>query len=167
MNKAFLFLAFIASPLMAQDIDPARMLSGLRACYDAADTIEGKNACLWQMSNRCMDETQGGYSTLGQAQCMAAESDAWDALLNEEYRFAMDSARSLDETDADTPEFAVRADTLREAQRAWIPYRDANCTAAYAKWGMGSMRQIEGVSCLMRMTAQRTVELWALYETMR
>jgi len=48
---------------------------------------------------------------------------------------------------------------LRDAQRAWIAYRDANCAMEYGLWGAGSMRQIAGADCQMRMTAERMLEL--------
>ena len=32
------------------------------------------------------------------------------------------------------PEFANRAKALRDAQRAWIRFRDAECGLAYAVW---------------------------------
>ena len=48
---------------------------------------------------------------------------------------------------------------LRDAQRAWIAYRDAECGLAYARWQDGSMRVIVAANCLMTMTAQRAIEL--------
>src|SRR5690606_5118972 len=88
------------------------------------------------------------------------ERDVWDRLLNDQYAVARDSARRMDEADRDDfPEFAHRADQLRYAQRAWIAFRDANCAMEYGVWGAGSMRQIAGADCQLRMTAERTLEL--------
>ena len=166
--KVFVFiLTLIAAPLAAQEIDSARVLANVRACFDAADaTMSGKQACIGEAALLCMDETEGGYSTLGQSQCQQAEAEAWDVLLNEQYRVAMDFAKGgdADETEA---VFARRAETLRAMQRAWIPFRDAKCAAEYAKWGMGSMRNIAGSGCLMQTNAEQTIQLWGMYDAFR
>ena len=62
------------------------------------------------------------------------------------------------------PEFAVRAEKLLEAQRAWIVYRDAECALDYAEWGAGSMRNIAHADCRLQMTAERTIELRRMRE---
>jgi uncharacterized protein YecT (DUF1311 family) len=52
-----------------------------------------------------------------------------------------------------------RSDALRDAQRAWIAFRDADCAARYAMWQDGTIRTIVGANCHLTMTAQRTIEL--------
>ena len=151
----------------AQDINDARVLSNLRACYEAQTTVDGMRACIGQAALACQDETEGGYSTLGLSQCQWAEAKAWDVLLNEAYGAAMAAAKGGDDADRDTPEFARRAETLRAMQRAWIPFRDAKCAAEYAKWGMGSMRHIAASGCLMQTNAEQTIQLWAMFDAFR
>jgi len=167
MKKLTLAIILLATPLAAQDINEARVLTTLRACYDAQTTLDGMRACIGQAALTCQDETEGGYSTLGQSFCQQAEARGWDVLLNEAYRTAMEAAKGGDDADSDMPEFARRAETLRAMQRAWIPFRDAKCDAEYAKWGMGSMRNIAGSGCLMQTNAEQTIQLWAMYDAFR
>lgn len=164
MKKLVFLVSLLALPLSAQEIDSARVLVHVRACFEAADAeTGGKRACIGQAALRCQDETEGGYSTLGQTQCQYAEAEAWDVLLNEQYKVAMAAARAGDAGESDTG-YARRAETLRAMQRAWIPFRDAKCAAEYAIWGMGSMRNIASSGCLMQTNAEQTIQLWAMYD---
>ena len=107
-----------------------------------------------------MDNTEGGQSTFGMQNCLIQEMQVWDELLNEAYGDARATAKSLDAADLEIfPEYAVRDTQVRDAQRAWITFRDANCAMDYGLWGSGSMRVIWGAECLLRMTAERTFEL--------
>ena len=107
----------------------------------------------------------GGETTLGMSMCMADEVELWDGILNAEYRETMDFAKAMDAGEVEYfPEYAKRAEALRDAQRAWIAFRDAECALAYAEWGSGSMRHIAGSECVMRMTAERALELRAMRE---
>lgn len=137
----------------------------LTACYaDAADT-DAKAACLGEMSSACMDEQEGGHSTLGMTSCLNAEAAVWDGFLNEEYGATRDWAKAADADEAEAfPMFAARAEKLRDAQRAWIAFRDAECALDYAEWGSGSMRNIAYADCVMTMTAERTIDLRRMRE---
>lgn len=143
-------------------------MAPVTACFDAAEVPEEARACVTAQSSLCMDTEEAGYSTVGMMFCTLAEYEAWDRLLNREYQATMDGLRRMDEEEAEFfPEYANRAESLRAAQRAWIPFRDAECALAYAMWGAGSMRQIAGASCLLDMTAERTIEIRFLGEQMR
>ncbi len=61
---------------------------------------------------------------------------------------------------------AARQKDLREAQRAWIKFRDANCDFYYDSEG-GSSAQLIASDCRMTMTADRTAELRSLYDMSR
>ena len=90
-------------------------------------------------------------------ECAAADHAAADEALNDLYAAALDAARSLDE--------AVGGDlneaSLRDAQRAWLPFRDAACTAESTPYDGGSMRPMVESSCLARLTRQRAEDLAA------
>ena len=157
----------IGPEAFAQDapVSEADMLAHLRACYAAGDGIAAREACMFKSSQMCQDAEEGGGSTLGMTTCNHAETMAWDVLLNEEYQATMAWAKAFDADDSHSfPEFANREATLREAQRAWITYRDAECGLQYAIWGAGSMRHISGTACMLRETAERTIELWVIRE---
>lgn len=137
-------------------------------CLGAAADASDASTCIGQAASRCMDNEQGGHSTVGMMFCLLAEKEAWDRLLNTQYAATMEGLRREDTQEAEVfPEFANRADSLRDAQRAWIPLRDADCALEYAMWGSGSMRQIAGADCLLQRTADRTIYLKFLGDHMR
>lgn len=129
-------------------------------CVVSAASREDARACIGIGTQACIEGVPDGQTTVGMMQCAQAEADAWDALLNAEYQRARESARQGDAAE-DRPEFQNAAQTLLEAQRAWIAFRDANCAMEYARWGSGSMRMTAGASCLLDMTAERTLDLRA------
>lgn len=56
-------------------------------------------------------------------------------------------------------------DTLLEAQRAWLAYRDAQCRSEAYDFRGGSMAPLIDASCKAAMTRARTEELRELAET--
>lgn len=81
---------------------------------------------------------------------MAADGD-----LNDTYKWAMQVARGWSDG---------AAEALRNAQRAWIPYRDAACEAEGYLFEGGSMQPLIVMSCKEHLTRQRTEEMRAVYE---
>lgn len=84
-------------------------------------------------------------TTVDTIQCVNGLRDEWDARLNAAYREAMGSE--------DEPQKSA----LRDAQRKWITYRDANC--AYYAGGQGSIARIEAAVCEYALTRDRAREL--------
>ena len=161
MRKIAAVLIMLPTSLWAEQELMERYGALLVQCYDEATSSEAKSECLGIMSSACINLEEGGESTLGMSQCLYSESEVWDGFLNDEYRQTMAWAKKLDAEEAELfPEFANRAESLRDAQRAWIAFRDAECGLEYSIWGSGSMRHIMGSDCIMRMTAERTVELF-------
>jgi len=155
----FLLLVQLSLPAFAEQ-HLAELYQGILNC----ETMD----CVGDAASLCMDIEEGGHSTLGMMSCLLKERDVWDEQLNEAYGLARDTARFLDKEDLEFfPEFAVRDTQVRDAQRAWIAYRDAKCDMEYGLWGSGSMRQIIGADCLMQMTARRTLELRAYADWIR
>lgn len=160
--RACLFILLAGTSAHADEIDQDRILSQLRTCYERAEEAAAKRACIFTISEACQAEEEGGYSTLGMSMCNHAEGQAWDVLLNEEYKATQAFGKAMDADEAEYfPNLDKRTDTLRDAQRAWIAFRDAECLNAYANWGSGSMRHIAGTACILEMTAERTIALWA------
>ena len=77
-----------------------------------------------------------------------------DADLNAAYREALDRARRLDE--GGHAAAVPNAVLLRDAQRAWMPFRDAACSAEAGTWGNGSGASVAYLWCLERLTVDRT-----------
>lgn len=140
----------------------------LEKCYFSAQETDAKRACIGQVSGPCMAGEDGGETTLGMSTCLHTESVTWDRLLNQEYARARQWAVQMDQDESEYfPEFSNRVNALRDAQRAWMAFRDAECGLAYAVWGAGSMRHIAGTQCILDETAERVIELWALGDVMR
>ena len=165
MLRGVLVLTLTAGAAHATEHEVAEYDSVLDACYMAAVDGAARRVCVGGMSSTCMDREEGGHSTFGMTSCLAGEARVWDKYLNQEYRATRNFARLMDEDEAVYfPEYAKRVEALVAAQRAWIAFRDAECGLAYASWGSGSMRNIAGADCVMRMTAERTIDLREMRE---
>lgn len=153
-----------ATPAVAQEQDL------MRAYRSVADTCWARvadggdiTACDGLLSEACMEGEPGGMSTMGMAGCIAAEVAWWDEKLNDEWPRVMAAARERDEADREyAPGYAVRAEKLRAAQRAWIAFRDAECGFQYSIPGDGSLRSIYWPSCVSTMTMERLEDLRAI-----
>lgn len=97
--------------------------------------------------DRCM-ETSGGV-TVEMLDCNAAELKRHDARLNAQYKAALAAHGETQQA------------LLREAQRQWIKYRDANC-GFYAQLTGGTMDRLNSSSCMLEATARRADELEGL-----
>lgn len=149
-----LTLALTASPAVAQDVvfDAGR-IAACRTAPPGGDPM----ACIGAEASRCMDVTEGGYSTAGMVACMGLELDWWDARLNEVYPRIRAEAREMDAT---AGEYAPsQADALLAMQRAWIGFRDARCAYERSMWGGGTGGGPASVGCLLQMTAEQVLYL--------
>ncbi|VDS09190.1 hypothetical protein PARHAE_02380 [Paracoccus haematequi] len=123
----------------------------VEACLAQTPPRETQTDCIGLAAKLCQTAPDG-ETTLGISACLMAEHDAWDEILNREYA----------ETRAHFSQTRGLTDTLLAAQRAWIAFRDAECTLAYDRWDGGSMRTIASADCRMRQTARRALELRAM-----
>ena len=94
--------------------------------------------------------------------CAEQEWLAADADLNAAYGVARAQMQGID---ADLPASERGAAAyLRDAQRAWVTFRDATCAAeGYAMHG-GSAEPMVIYGCRARLTEQRTADLAAMAE---
>lgn len=90
-----------------------------------------------------------------------------DAALNVQWRLTRQAMQERD-SEADKPDWDDRPgyfDTLPEAQRAWITYRDAHCRSeGYSARG-GSLEPLLVSTCKTHLTKLRTAQLRELGET--
>jgi uncharacterized protein YecT (DUF1311 family) len=80
-------------------------------------------------------------------QCAGKDYQSADAVLNQVY-----------------PRLVAKLDNdekaqLKEAQTAWLKYRDANCEFVADQFKGGTMRPMIYANCLADMTRKRTIEL--------
>lgn len=94
---------------------------------------------------QCLD-TPDGQTTAGTVGCIAVELKIQDAALNAAYRKLTAGMNTRQQAG------------LRDAQRAWIAYRDADC-ASRQDWEWGSMSTVAANFCVLRRTVERTIEL--------
>lgn len=52
---------------------------------------------------------------------------------------------------------------LDSAQAAWIAYRDQACRAAAGQYEGGSLQPVLALDCRLRLTRERSLELWRAY----
>ncbi len=112
------------------DVPVETVRKEIDACLEehAEANINGlAEQCIGNFADRCMGG-KGGSTTVGITACTMAETRAWDALLNEVYaaRIAANKARDAEENIPKTEE-GFFEDSLRDAQRAWLAFRDAEC----------------------------------------
>ncbi|MNJ08483.1 hypothetical protein D3C77_25950 [compost metagenome] len=98
--------------------------------------------------SQCMSSAQ---TTLAMNDCNGAEIKRQDTRLNAAYKAAMAGLE------------AEQQGKLREAQRQWIKYRDANCGLYFSLTG-GTIDQLNGAGCVLNMTKARADELQNLRE---
>jgi uncharacterized protein YecT (DUF1311 family) len=143
-------VAALALPAAAQDLGVDAAV--VERCFAGAAIGEAAPACLGGASEACQ-ALPGGSTTIGIAQCIGAETAAWDVVLNREYGATRGALSGAGEAGID----AGRA--LLDAQRAWIAYRDAECALTYARWQGGTIRSVAAANCLLVFTAGRAIEL--------
>ncbi|WPP44501.1 lysozyme inhibitor LprI family protein [Pseudomonas sp. AN-1] len=97
----------------------------------------------------CMDAS-GGVTT-NMLNCIGNETTVQDARLNQAYKAAMQAIAPEQQTQ------------LRDAQRLWIKYRDANC-GLYGSLTGGTIDRINGAGCMLEMTRERAVEIEGIDE---
>ncbi|WP_431300045.1 lysozyme inhibitor LprI family protein [Tabrizicola sp. BL-A-41-H6] len=89
--------------------------------------------------------------------CAEQDWSKADTGLNQAYQMAM---ADLKQALAERPEDLTKETTLlRDAQRAWIAFRDANCAVAGYPMRGGSAEPLLIYACLRGMTLARTEDL--------
>lgn len=161
--KRWVLTAAVLAATASEAQDAVLDTGTVAACFAGGGSAGAARSCIGAAAEACMEKTQGGYSTAGMAGCVAAEIDVWDGFLNREYK----GLRALmAEADANASAGNVsRVDALRDTQRAWIAYRDAECGFNWAMFQEGTMRLLVAVGCRLDMTAQRSMELRDYRET--
>lgn len=154
----------LPAPLPAQEgpaSTPEAMRAAIEACLETSPDRETGEACIGGPSDACM-AMPANQTTVGMGTCVAAETRAWDALLNAAWPKLKATEAEADAADGMAAAgLPTRAETLLAAQRAWIAFRDAECAHAYAQGGTGTIRSLYGASCRLTLTARRALEFRA------
>lgn len=105
-------------------------------------------------------------NTQVQAEMTACAQRDWqiaDADLTEAYRAAQLAMKAIDASTLGVKRGA--SVSLRDAERAWITYRDAACLSESFAWKGGSGEMMVIHLCRTRITKQRTADLWTLSQS--
>jgi uncharacterized protein YecT (DUF1311 family) len=141
-----LTLLALAAPAAADDAGT------IKACLKTEhDANRGGRDCIGRVSDPCLQQPDKG-STSSMAECVDTETKIWDDLLNADYQRLLGSLEG------------TAAASVREAQRAWIALRDADCKVPYDIFDGGSMSRLDGASCVLDHTATRDLRLRAWYD---
>ncbi len=106
---------------------------------------------LWIMSGVAAHAACPGNTQLEMNDCAAAEFQQADGQLNAVWPQVKGYMDSIGQ-----------GAVLLDAQRKWIPFRDAACTAEIAPYAGGSIQPLIWYSCLTRLTRVRTFDLQEL-----
>ena len=92
--------------------------------------------------------------------CAEIEFERADAQLNAVWRDAIAAARVADREIEQSDHRPTEEAKMREAQRAWLVFRDAQCTVeGYDEARGGSMEPMVNGQCLARLTRERIAQL--------
>jgi len=109
-----------------------------------------------------MMDCDAALSQADMTHCAVQDFQSADADLNAAYKTARDGMRRID---AGLPASERGAEmALRDAQRAWISFRDQACKAEGYLMHGGSAEPMVVYGCMARLTQQRATDLAALGE---
>lgn len=150
---ALLTCLLLVAPATAQETptftpeDAELMTACIEGLSGTPEEPASHTDCIGAASNPCMENQEGGSTTIGMTECMGRETAWWDSQLNVHYASLKESLG---------PDLFA---SLRDAQRAWIAYRDASCGFEYDLWSEGTIRSIVFASCMLDQTARRATAL--------
>ncbi len=113
--------------------------------------IVAATPCRAQHMNEPDSPCAGVAVTSDLVSCLSTAKDASDAKLNSVYQSIRKRLEGEDSS------------RLVEAQRIWIKYRDANCSAERALYEGGTAKYPAFLACVEAMTRTRTKELQITY----
>lgn len=151
----------MAGPVLAEDETVIYSDAPTAGCLAAAaDTTDAMRACVGLASEKCVNASDYGSTTIGMMECAGKETAFWDAKLNATYQELMARAKKADAMNADDPRVIEKiADSLRAMQRSWIAYRDATCTFQYSLGMGGTIASTLASNCQLDMTADQYIYL--------
>jgi uncharacterized protein YecT (DUF1311 family) len=129
------------APALADDAET------LTQCVDTERKANrDARVCIGKISDPCL-QGSGSDTTTSMVECVDREATAWDGVLNAEYQHLIESVP------------ATAIDSVRQAQRAWIALRDADCKVPYDIFEGGSMARIDSANCVLEHNGSRVLQL--------
>lgn len=125
--------------------DEAPGIAG-RLAAAARDSQHKASSCIGAVLIPCFQQPDA-LSTAAMLECSSRELEVWDEQLNAAYKAALAEASP------------AMAKALREAQRAWVTWRDLRCKVSALEQDGGSMEEAVTVDCLRTLTAAQAILL--------
>jgi len=136
----------------AQDFTPTREdRERVRDCLNRhgdADTIVQAADCVGEINALCKDQE----TTADALSCYHRHTAIWDRLLNDWYS---EARKKLD---------PASSDALRNAQKAWITFRDEKCGFWTTRYSTGSYGGVIGADCIQQETGRRALEMHEIWK---
>ena len=149
-------LTVLAGSASAQDANGLFYDFGPTAsCLASAQSLAAKQDCVGRAAEACIEKT--GYATPVLSGCASRELEDWDVRLNAVYQQQRAYAREFDM--GNDPNLPGLDTSLRDMQRAWIPYRDATCVYEAAQWSGGTGAGPAYIGCLLSLTGDQALYL--------
>lgn len=104
----------------------------------------------------------GNLPQQGMNYCAGLDFDKADAALNRTWKSVYAKNKELD--DAQIEQWKGWPEAVLKAQRAWIDFRDAHCTAEAFKYRGGSIESLIFQTCRTGLTTERTQQLNSLLD---
>ena len=114
-------------------------------------------AAAYAQDDPCAD----AESTVAINECLREIYRQADAELNRVYQGALKHIDAADYMPARTRQDWKQK--LREAQRHWVAFKEADCNLLYLEWWQGSGANAAALGCLIGKTETRTTELKERY----
>lgn len=95
-------------------------------------------------------------TTADMVTCADRDYKAADKELNEVWRTTLSVVEQAQKLEGGTVDLVGK---LRDAQRAWIAFRDAECALEAAQVAGGTMEPVVKITCLHDLTTRRTADL--------
>jgi uncharacterized protein YecT (DUF1311 family) len=150
-------LVLMSLPVLAQkEFEPtAAERQTIDDCIDNAagdSELKQMSQCIGLIADPCVDEP--GANTFTIVACNMREQKIWDEKLNDWYG----QARSHLKDNAGT------AVALKDAQRAWIEFRDTSCGYWEKRYEGGTFASVATGNCTRIETGRRALEMRAIFE---
>jgi uncharacterized protein YecT (DUF1311 family) len=131
-------------PFQPTDSERATIDNCLKRTEDEA-VLKQASACIGLIADPCADK-----GTATAVACQERETRIWDDLLNTAFQ---DARAHLD---------SAAGEALKDAQRAWIAFRDAKCRVSEKEFQGGTMSTIMVADCKRTETGRRAIEVEAI-----
>jgi uncharacterized protein YecT (DUF1311 family) len=131
-------------PFQPTDSERATIDNCLKRTEDEA-VLKQASECIGLIADPCADK-----DTATAVACQERETRIWDDLLNKAFQ---DARAHLD---------SATGGALKDAQRAWIAFRDAKCAVSEKEYERGTMATVMVADCKLTETGRRAIEMQAI-----